>query len=57
MICKEKEKRRVYIGETGRSGYERGNDHWRDWKNKLTGSFLHKHDVLEHGGELRLKMS
>ena len=53
MVCKEREKRRVYIGETGRSGYERGTDHWNDWRRKLKGSFLHKHDVLDHEGTLR----
>ena len=52
LRCKEALKRRVYIGETGRSGYERGVDHWNNWRRKHKGSFLHKHDMMEHDGKL-----
>ena len=46
-------KRRVYIGETGKSGWERAAQHWRAWAAKSPKSCLHKHDVNEHGGRLK----
>ena len=44
--------RRVYIGETGKSGYERMVQHWRSWRAKESDSFLWKHDANVHGGNM-----
>ena len=41
----------VYVGETGRSLYERGKDHWRDSRLKPEESHIHKHHQVHHGGE------
>ena len=40
------------MGESGRSAWERGGDHLREWRAKGEGSFLWKHSVNKHGGEL-----
>ena len=42
---------RVYEGETGRSARLRGTEHFRDFKNKKSGSVLYKHKELEHTEE------
>ena len=47
--CEKEGKRSVYIGETGRSAWERGGDHLRAWRGKEEGSFIWKHEVNEHG--------
>ena len=52
QVCKENGVRRVYLGETGRSVYERMLNHWDDWDKKKEGSSLWKHSVNEHGGLL-----
>ena len=53
MVCKEERGlRRVYIGEPGMSGFERGEPHGSDWRNKLEGSSLYKHQMLQHDGKL-----
>jgi hypothetical protein len=44
--------RKVYIGETGKSGYERMVQHWRSWRAKESDSFLWKHDSNVHGGRM-----
>ena len=48
------------MGETGRSAWERGNDHLKAWREKEEGSFLWKHHFNEHGedgmGEGDIKM-
>ena len=41
----------VYIGETSRSLYERGRDHWRDYNEGRENSHILNHHVLHHGGE------
>lgn len=46
--CKEKGERKVYIGETGRSVFERMVEQWRVWRDKKTGSSLWKHAKIEH---------
>ena len=51
--CEGEKKTSVYVGESGRSAWERGGDHLRAWRAKEEGSFLWKHSVNEHGGELR----
>ena len=48
---KKKEERNViakYIGETGRSAYERGVEHWRDFENCDENSHMMKHYLLRH---------
>jgi hypothetical protein len=45
-------KRSVYVGETGRSVWERGGYRLRVWRAKEEGSLLWKHSVNEHGEEL-----
>ena len=52
-ICEGKGIRKVYIGETGKSGWERASQHWRDWRRKDSESSLHKHDMNEHEGKLK----
>ena len=41
----------VYIGESARSLYERGGEHWRDFRNNQDDSHIYKHHHLHHGGE------
>ena len=48
--CEEQGKKSVYVGETGRRGWERGEDHLRAWRGKEEGSFLWKHEANQHGG-------
>ena len=40
----------VYVGETARSLYERGKEHWEAWRTKSTDSHILKHWTLHHGG-------
>ena len=40
----------VYVGETARSLYERGKEHWEAWRAKSTDSHILKHWSLHHGG-------
>ena len=40
----------VYVGETARSLYERGREHWEDWKKKSTDSHILKHWTIHHQG-------
>ena len=40
----------VYVGESARSLYERGKEHWRDFKNKHEDSHILKHHQIHHGG-------
>ena len=41
----------VYIGETARSLYERGREHWRGFRERREDSHIWKHQVLHHGGD------
>ena len=52
LQCEEKGIKRIYIGESGKSGYERMIQHWRSWRGREKDSFLWKHDLLDHGGKL-----
>ena len=45
VVCEKVGKRRVYVGETGKSGWERAAQHWEGWRNKSPKSCLHKHDA------------
>ena len=40
-----------YIGESGRSGYERGKEHSEDYIRRKEDSHILKHEALEHPGE------
>ena len=41
----------VYIGESSRSLYERGKEHWRGYRTKAEDSHIYKHQELHHGGD------
>ena len=41
----------IYVGETARSLYERGKEHWRGFRNQEEDSHINKHHQLHHGGE------
>ena len=41
----------VYVGESSRSLYERGLEHWKGFKNEAEDSHIFKHHTLHHGGE------
>ena len=41
----------VYIGETSRSLYERGKEHWKSFKTRAEDSHILKHQELHHGGQ------
>ena len=43
LDCKEKGKTRRYYGESSRTGYERGQEHVRDYKKESDDSHMHKH--------------
>ena len=54
----QKEKREFhvkYIGESGRSGYERGREHVEDLNNLNETSHLLKHYILEHQDEMKVE--
>ena len=40
----------VYIGESGRSLFERGKEHWKDFAEKKEESHIWYHHQLHHGG-------
>ena len=44
-----------YVGETGRSGYERAKEHVSDFKNLVDTSHLLKHYILHHQNEMKLE--
>ena len=50
-MCKSKEIKRVYEGETARSARLRGKEHLAGLKNKQEGNMLYKHKILEHPEE------
>ena len=41
----------IYVGETARSLYERGKEHWRGYMTQAEDSHIYKHHQLHHGGE------
>ena len=41
----------IYIGESSRSLYERGKEHWRGYRTKAEDSHIYKHQQLHHGGQ------
>ena len=49
--CKEEGKRRIYWGETSRSGNQRGAEHYREINNGVQTHPLVLHYVEEHNGE------
>ena len=48
QICKEKGRDTMYLGETGRTGYERAREHVGDWKSRKEDSHMHEHGEKEH---------
>ena len=51
MKCQEKDKVKVYEGESGRSARIRGAEHVRDLEKKRENSALYKHVKNDHSGE------
>ena len=51
--CKEKGQDRCYYGETSRTGFERGGEHWRDYRDGAEESHMYKHWMNDHFGESR----
>ena len=47
--CKECKKK--YIGQTGRSIYERTKEHFKDWRDQKDGSILLEHSKKYHQNE------
>ena len=41
----------IYIGETSRSLYERGKEHWKSFHTKAEDSHILKHQMLHHDGQ------
>ena len=41
----------IYVGESARSLYERGKEHWANYKAGLENSHILKHHLLHHKGE------
>ena len=39
----------MYLGETGRTGYERAKEHVGDWKSRKEDTHMHEHGEKEHG--------
>ena len=40
----------IYVGETAKSLYERGKEHWDSFRSKTEDSHILKHHQLHHGG-------
>ena len=40
----------IYVGETSKSIFERGVEHWKDFKNNQEDSHILKHHQIHHGG-------
>ena len=57
LTCKEKDKIKVYDGETGRSARLRGSEHLKDLEKKRDKSVLYKHKLSDHPHEnVKFKM-
>ena len=41
----------VYLGESARSLYERGKEHWQGFRERREDSHIWKHQVLHHSGD------
>ena len=55
--CKEKGKDTIYVGESSRTGYERGVEHQNDAKNEKDNSHIATHCKEEHAGRGMEKFS
>ena len=53
--CSKKAVSRVYVGESSRSSFERGNEHATAYKNNKSDSHMFKHATNEHPGEPKPK--
>ena len=47
----------VYVGESSRSMYERGGEHWQDWRAKKPSSHILKHQEEVHDGDEEAKFT
>ena len=57
MTCEERDKVKVYDGETGRSARLRGGEHLKDLEKKREKSVLYKHKMSDHPHEnVKFKM-
>ena len=53
----EREKIACYVGETSKSGYERGKKHQEDYGRLELDSHILKHQILKHGEEEKISFS
>jgi hypothetical protein len=53
--CNDKNKKRVYEGESSRSARLRGKEHLQGYKNKNESNMLYKHKILEHPDEEKIE--
>ena len=51
VTCQERDKTKVYEGETGRSARIRGSEHLKDFEKQRTKSVLFKHKISDHPNE------
>ena len=57
VTCQERDKTKVYEGETGRSARIRGSEHLKDFEKQRTNSVLFKHKISDHPNEgVKFKM-
>ena len=57
LTCEERDKVKVYDGETGRSARLRGGEHLKDLEKKREKSVLYKHKMSDHAHEnVKFKM-
>ena len=55
--CKENGKKVKYYGESSRTGYERGVEHWADYLSSKEDSHMWKHVANEHPNQTDVKFS
>ena len=53
LTCRREGRRRVYLGETSRSTYQRGLEHWKEVREGVTTHPLVVHATEEHEGILQ----
>ena len=51
LPCKEQGKTSKYVGESARTGHERGLEHWRDYQKEQEDSHMAKHWLADHPGQ------
>ena len=50
-ICQKGEKETIYVGESSRTGYERGGEHWKAGEDRTEESHMWAHTSQTHPGE------